>query len=77
MPACLTPMATERRVSIDDPGWAASMTGRKGSTGVSWTEAAGLKTDLARSYKAWMGGAVLRITPFYARHGRLPEEGET
>ena len=70
-------MAKKRKLDdIHSTDWAKRMSGRKGTTGVDWTRDLGLKTELGRAYRSWMGGAVLPVTPFFAKHGRLPEEGE-
>ena len=69
-------MATKRLKDVHSTEWATRMSGRKGSTGTGWTEARALETELGRAYRAWMGGAVLPVTPFFKQHGRLPEEVE-
>ena len=40
-----------------------------------WTQATGLKTELAQMYVGWK--TAVPHTRFHAKHGRLPEEGET
>ena len=55
--------------------WARKSGWNKGKRGQDWTAYAGLKTELAQMYVGWK--TAVPHTAFHAKHGRLPEEGET
>ena len=55
--------------------WQGKSAERKGRRGQDWTAYAGLKTSLAQMYVGWK--TAVPHTAFHAKHGRLPEEGET